>query len=126
MYVCVCDSTDVSIDLGTKTVTVTCDSGVCDVAALAPAVTAAGYEATLVSDQGVAGNASAAAGVVRAPLLSAPTSSSTSSVHSQAPVVPRFGTTVLAVEGMSCMGNCGGKVQRALASVFGVAGEAGC
>ena len=57
MYVCVCDSSDVSIDLGTKTVTVTCDSGVCDVAALAPAVTAAGYEATLVGGSGAPGPA---------------------------------------------------------------------
>ena len=90
-------SADVSIDLDAKTVTVTCDSDVVDVAELAPAVTAAGYDATLVGGAGGSVGATAAA--------------------------PATTMAVLSVPGMMCMGSCGSKVKKALGTVAGVKGE---
>ena len=48
---------DITIDLEAKTVTVTCDGDICDASDLVPAVTAAGYEATLVGGSGAPGPA---------------------------------------------------------------------
>jgi hypothetical protein len=125
---------DVSIDLGSKTVTVVFDPSLSDAASLAAAVAAqAGYDATVCA--GASGSAepvAASSGVVEGPmpvvvvpLASGPPRGAPSGTGSASQGPLRLGTTVLIVDGMSCMGNCGGKVQRALASVFGVTGECG-
>ncbi len=97
LWLRVLPASDVSIDLDAKTVTVTCDSDLVDVAELAPAVTAAGYDATLVGGAGGSVGATAAA--------------------------PATTMAVLSVPGMMCMGSCGSKVKKALGTVAGVKGE---
>ncbi len=133
MYVCVfmyvCDSTDVSIDLGTKTVTVTCDSGACDVAALAPAVTAAGYEATLVGGDRLPTKSKAATRTAPVALARRPANSPTMEVSLvqfsplATPGPPTLGVAVVramfTVTGMTCA-SCVGSIERHVGAMPGV------
>ncbi len=125
-------SADVSIDLDAKTVTVTCDSDVVDVAELAPTVTAAGYDATLVGGAGGSGGATAAAHKPRAPGSSpqgrqgpkmevALVQYSPSPLVGRAPLDTPAVRVMCTVTGMTCA-SCVGSIERHVGALPGVLG----